>query len=346
MWRNYIRIDRNSPLLLANSTPMAIFIWPAFLWGLLLLPLLAVLYLRLLRRAARYPVAYSTTVFLRVATGRAAWRRHLAAGLFLAGLGAVGFTLARPMAPLPVPADRSAIILALDISGSMRSQDIMPSRLDAAKGAAKAFLDAVPDRVRVGLVVFAGFSSLLSPPTADHNRLAALIADLGLARRTAIGEGLLEAVAALPGRVRPELDGTLPPLPVSPTPGIVVLMSDGRSNSGRDPLEAARIARAQQVTVYTVGTGQRAASKDFWSSGWTIGGPLDEDTLQAIASITGGRYYHASTADALHDIYRRLARQIAWERRPTEVSAATAGAAALFLIAAGVLSWMLVPLRP
>jgi len=316
------------------------------LWGLLLLPLIVVFYRRLLRRSARYPFAYSTAEVLRLAAARSGPRRHLAAGLFLAGLAAIVVSAARPTMPLPVPADRAAIILAMDISGSMRSQDIAPSRLDAAKSAAKAFLDAVPDRVRVGLVVFAGFSSLLAPPTTDHDRLASLITDLGLARRTAIGEGLLESVAALPGRARPGPEGTLPPLSATVPPGIVVLMSDGRNNSGIDPLEAARIAQAQRVTVYTVGMGARSTSDNWWSSGWTIGGPVDEETLQTIASITGGGYHHASTADALHNVYRRLARQIAWERKPTEVSAATAGAAALFLVVAGMLSFMLVPLRP
>jgi len=325
---------------------MATLLWPSMLWGLLLLPLLALLYRRLLRRSSPYPVAYSTAQLIRLAVVPSGWRRHRAAALFLAGLGAIILTLARPVIPLPAPADRAAIILALDISGSMRSQDIAPNRLEAAKQAAVAFLEATPDRVRVGLVVFAGFSSLLAPPTTDHTRLVQLIAGLGTARRTAIGDGLLEAVAALPGRARPGPDGTLPVLPPTLPPGIVVLMSDGRSNAGIDPLEAARIAQRQRVTVYTVGMGARGTADNWWSGGWTIGGPVDEETLQEIASITGGAYQHASSADALHGIYRRLARQIAWERRPTEVSAATAGAAALFLIAAGMLSWRLVPLRP
>lgn len=327
---------------MANSTPMATFIWPALLWGLLLLPVLAALYVRALRRAPRYPVTYSTAGTLRLAAARSAWRRHAAATLFLLGLGAVVVTLARPTVPLPVPSDRAAIILSMDISGSMRSQDILPSRLQAAKDAAKAFLDATPDRVRVGLVVFAGYSSLLSPPTTDHRRLATLIDDLGTARRTAIGEGLLEAVAALPGRVRPNLEGTMPLVLTAPPPGVVILLSDGRNNSGIDPLEAARMAKAQDVTVYTIGLGARTVS-DF---GWSIGGPMDEETLQTIAAMTGGTYHHASTADALHGIYRGLARAIAWDRRPTEVSAVGAGTAALLIVAATVLSWAAVPLRP
>jgi len=322
---------------------MARFIWPGFLWGLVGLPALVLLYLRLLRREARFPVAYSTGALLAAAQRRAGWRRHLGAGLLLLGVGAVVIALARPLLPVPVPADRSAIVLAIDISGSMRSEDIAPNRLAAAEAAAKAFIDAVPGRIRIGLVVFAGFASLLSPPTTDHRRLHALIDGLGTARRTAIGEGLLEAVAALPGRARPTADGALPP-PAGPRPpGIVVLLSDGRSNAGIDPLSAAEIARRQEVKVYTVGVGDRA-NRAF---GWTIGGPLDEETLQAVAAITGGAYRHASSADALHSVYRNLAREIGWERRPTEVSAIAAAGAALLLVAATVLSWTVVaPLRP
>lgn len=249
---------------------------------------------------------------------------------------------ARPTLLLPVPADRSAIILAIDISGSMRSVDIEPSRLEAAQRAAQAFIAAVPDRIRIGLVAFAGFSTLLAPPTTDHRHLVELIEGLRTARRTAIGEGLLEAVAALPDRARPDADGALPPAAGLLPSGIVVLLSDGRSNTGIDPLDAAEIARRQQVTVYTVGMGQRG-TRDL---GWTIGGPMDEETLQTIATITGGAYHHASTADSLHSIYRGLARRIAWEQRPTEVSAAVAGAAAFLIITAAVLSWTLHPLRP
>lgn len=323
-----------------KRTTMVSFIWPGALWGLLLLPLLVILYLRILRRP-RHPVTFATTGLLALAARRSR-RRHLAAGLYLLGLAAIVITLARPTAPLPVPSDRAAIILSIDVSGSMRSQDISPSRIEAAQAAARAFLEATPDRVRVGLVVFAGYASTLSAPTTDHKRLVALIDGVGLARRTAIGEGLVEAVAALPGRVRPNIDGTPPMLFATPPPGVVVLLSDGRNNSGIDPIEAARAAAAQNVTVYTIGLGSRTET----TFGWSIGGPMDEETLQTIATMTGGEYHHASTASALHGIYRKLARAIAWERRPTEVSALPAGAAALLLIAAAVVSSAFVPLRP
>lgn len=314
------------------------FLWPAVLWGILLIPLLAVLYVRALRRPARHPVTFSTqSTLVRAASASSPYRRHAGAALF--GVAGVLLVLAaaRPVAPIPVPADQSAIILSIDVSGSMRSQDILPTRLEAAKAAATTFLDSVPDRVRVGLVAFAGFATLLVPPTTEHQRIKDAIAGLGYARRTAIGEGLLEAVAALPGRVRPGPDGVLPPVPPGPKPsGIVVLLSDGNSNAGIPPLDAAEIARAQDVTVYTVGIGQPMST-----SAWQIGGSLDQETLQSIATITGGTYYHASSAEGLRQIYRRLARSVGWVQRPTEVSAVTAAAAAIVFLGSLAASWVL-----
>lgn len=321
---------------------MPTFVWPNLLWGLLGVPLLAVLYLRLLRRRVHYPVTYPTLETIRQASTPSG-RRHVAAALMGLSLAATVVALSRPMVPLPVQADQAAIMLAIDISGSMRSADIEPTRLDAAKEAARAFLEAMPGRVRIGLVAFAGFASLLASPTMEHRRIQDLIAGLGTARRTAIGEGLLEAVAALPGRARPTPEGVLPPLNDPLPPGIIILLSDGRSNTGIDPLQAAEIARRQQAMVYTVGMGQRISP----DSAWTIGGPLDEDTLQAIAAATGGTYHHASTARALHEIYRTLARQIGWERKPVEVSALAAGFAGFLLVSATLVSWLLVhPIRP
>jgi len=313
------------------------FLWPAVLWSILLIPLLAAVYVRVLRRPARHPVTFSTqSTLARAASASSPYRRHVGAALF--GVAGVLLVLAaaRPVAPIPVPADQSAIILSIDVSGSMRSQDILPTRLEAAKAAATTFLDSMPGRVRVGLVVFAGFATLLVSPTTEHQRIKDAIAGLGYARRTAIGEGLLEAVAALPGRVRPGPDGVLPPVPPGPKPsGIVVLLSDGNSNAGIPPLDAAEIARAQDVTAYTVGIGQPMST-----SAWQIGGSLDQETLQSIATITGGTYYHASSAEGLRQIYRRLARSIGWVQRPTEISAVTAAAAAVVLL--GSLSaWVL-----
>ena len=269
------------------------------------------------------------------AKGKEGGIRHLPAGLYLMALAGSLLALGRPVVPLPVPADRSAVMLSIDVSGSMRSRDILPSRLEAAKEAAKSFVRSLPPRILVGLVAFGGYALLLVRPTADREELRESIDRLEFLPRTAIGEGLLEAVAALPGRSRPDRVGSVPQNPAGGwPPGVVVLLSDGRSNTGIDPLEAARLARAQGVTVHTVGVGQPSAGSDAW----TIGGPLDEETLKEIARITGGTYHHASSARALREVYRRLARVVGWEKRPVEVTGLVALAGAILLGAAVAVS--------
>lgn len=170
---------------------------------------------------------------------------------------------------------------------------------------------------------------------------------LSVRHRTAIGDGLAEAVAALPGRVRPRPDGSLPRMPPGAVPpGVVVLLSDGQNNAGMDPLAAAEAARRERVTVYTVGVGQPPGGDGSSTRGFVIGGPVDEETLQAVAQRTGGAYYRASSAGRLRDIDRTLARSAGWEPRPTEVTALAAGLGAAALLAALVLSVLLHPLPP
>lgn len=311
------------------------FHWPGLLWGLLLVPALVAVYARVLRWPRRHPVFHPFTAMAAAADSRGArFTRHLPAVLLLAALTVVLLGIARPVVRIPVPADQSAIILSIDSSGSMRSTDVAPTRLDAAKVAAKAFLATLPRRVRVGLVMFGGYAQLLVPPTTDRERLVQAIDGLSFIRRTAIGEGLLEALVALPGRSRPSFDGSLPPAAGPRPPGIIILLTDGRSNTGIDPLAAADIARRQEVTVYTVGVGQPFTP----DNSFTIGGPMDEETLKEVARITGGTYHHATSAEALRSVYEKLARRVGWERRPTEAGAVAAFLAAATLLAALVLS--------
>ncbi len=324
-----------------RPAPVA-FLWPAVLWGLAAIPVLGLAYAALLRRRLRHTVSFPPVEAAATAAGQQRRiRRHLPAALFVLALLATVLALARPVVPLLAPSDRSAMMLSIDVSGSMLSRDVAPTRLAAAQAAAKDFVRGLPARVRIGLVSFAGSAVLHVPPTDDHAQVLAAIDALSVRHRTAIGDGLMEAVAALPGRVRPLLDGSLPPMPPGPLPpGIVVLLSDGQNNSGMEPLEAADIARREGVTVYTVGVGQPVSS----DRAFTIGGPVDEETLQAVAQRTGGAYYRASSAERLRDIYRTLARSVGWETRPTEVTALAAGLGAAALLAAVVLSSIFHPL--
>lgn len=319
--------------------------WPAVLLGLLLLPLLGALYVWSLGRPPRRAVRHTQVTLLALAAARGRpWRRHLPAVLLGLSLAAVILTLARPVAPMPVPTNRNTVVLSIDVSRSMLADDMAPNRMEAAKQAAKEFVQGLPRGLKVGLVTFSSYAQVVVPPTADRTRMLEAIGLLTTEYATAIGDGLVEAVFALPGRQRPR-DYTTPPPPPPPpvVPGTVVLLSDGQSNRGVVPQDAARIARDQQVRVYTIGIGTPEGT--FLNlGGRSIWVRLDEATLREMAEISSGTYHHARSVTELRQVYRRLSRIIGWESRPTEVSALGAGVAAAFLIA-GLLSSFLVVRR-
>lgn len=311
------------------------FQWPVLLLLLLLLPGLAACYLWVLRRPHRGPVRYTQVALLMQAAAQGGrWRRHLSAVLL--GLALVGIivSVARPVAPMPVPASQNTVVLSIDVSRSMLADDLPPNRMEAAKLAAREFVHALPRGLKVGLVTFSSYAQLIVPPTTDRIRILEAIDLLTTEFATAIGDGLLEAVWAVPGRERPR-DSTAPSRPPNQpvVPGTVVLLSDGQSNRGAVPQEAARVAREQEVKVYTVGIGTPEGT--FLNlGGRSIWVRLDEDTLREIAEITSGSYYHATSAMELRQVYRRLSRVIGWESKPTEVSGIAAGAAAVLLLGA------------
>ncbi len=294
------------------------FLWPGVLWGLAGLAALAA-------GAAWWGRGRSPRGWVHPLAGFAAGVRPkhaLAPLLYFGALAAVLVAAARPTVPLRLPVRGAAVVLSIDVSGSMRSQDMSPNRLEAAKEAARAFVRGLPEDAEVGLVAFAGTAELVQPLTRDHRRVLQMLEQLSFRPRTAIGEGLLEAVAALPGRSRT-------PAPQGPLPrGTVVLLSDGRSNTGIDPLEAAELARRQNVVVYTVGIGDPVPRDNLW----TLGGPLDEHTLREVARLTGGEYFHAASGGALAQVYRHLAYRVSWQTRREEVSGLVALLAAACLV--------------
>ncbi len=311
------------------------FQWPIMLVGLAALPLLAALYVWALRRPARRSVSYTQVEMLAqalVVSGR--WTRHFPGVLVALSLAAVIFSLARPVAPMPVPAVQNTVMLSIDVSRSMLADDLPPNRIEAAKAAAKEFVHILPRGLKVGLVSFSSYATLIVPPTTERTRVLEAIDLLSTEFATAIGDGLLEAVWALPGRQRPSSPLAPAPVPQPPVPsGSIVLLSDGQSNRGTLPQDAARIAREQEVKVYTVGIGTPEGT--FLNlGGRSIWVRLDEDTLREVAEITGGTYYHATSTMELRRVYRHLSQDIGWESRPTEVSGLLAGAAALLLAGA------------
>ncbi len=323
------------------------FLWPSILVLYLLIPALIAGYLWMLRRPARERVRFPhVDLVARAAAAGGQWRRHVPAVLFLLTLCGIIFTLARPVAPVPVPDNRTTVMLSIDVSRSMMAHDVVPTRLDAAKKAAVEFVRSLPGGAKVGLVSFSSYATLVTPPTDDHDRVIKAINSLNLEFATAIGDGLLEAIYALPGRQRPETPPTPGPeaASVDPSrlpPATVVLLSDGQSNRGTPPEDAAVVARQWHVKVYTVGLGSPEGTF-LELGGRSIFVRLDEETLKEIADVTGGAYWRVASTTELSRVYTRLGRSIGWERKPIEVSGLVSVVAAGLFVATVTVSlfWM------
>lgn len=345
------------------------FLWPELLWLLLLVPGLVAVYWYGLRRRRKAAIRYASLILVKdaILPGQA-WRRHVPPALFLLAMTAAILAVARPSAVLVLPSEYLTLVLAVDVSRSMRATDVDPTRINAAQAAARSFIEELPRNVRVGIVTFAGTATIAQTPTDNKDDLLAAIERFELQRATATGDGLIMSLAALfpdeaaelelavAGSVFPRMGAGVPidrayrereskPArkafkPVSPGSyqnGAVILMSDGRRTTGIDPLFAARLAADRGVRVYTVGFGSRDGAL-VTTEGWSFYAMLDEDALKAVANFTGGEYFHAGTASDLGKIYKSLGTRIAMERRETEVGALLSAAAALLLLGAGLLS--------
>ena len=328
------------------------FLWPELLWALLAAPALVALYISVQRRRRKYALRYSSLILVRDALGRGPGiRRHIPAALFLLGVTIVLAALARPAATVMLPAQRSTVILTMDVSGSMRAEDLSPNRLEAAKEAARAFVAKQPSHVRLGVVAFANGASVVQAPTADREAVLAAIDRLTTQRSTAIGSGILTSLDAIfeePAAQQPagrRDAGDLRAATATPTalprgsfaPAAIVLLSDGQSNTGPHPLEVTRRARDRGVRVYTVGIGSPEGTV-LRLDGRSMRVRLDEDTLRRIAEDTDATYVRADTATDLREIYEGLSSRLVLKAESTEITAGFAAAAAGVLIAGALLS--------
>jgi Ca-activated chloride channel homolog len=350
------------------------FLWPNMLWLLLAVPALVAAYILAQRRRQRYALRYASLSLVREAMGPGpGWRRHIPPALLIAGVALMIIGLARPQTVVTLPSQEGTVILAMDVSGSMRAPDLDPTRLEAAKAAALAFVDKQPPGVRVGVVSFSDNAALVQAPTNDKLAITAAINRLQTQRSTAIGLGLLTSVSAifeeansegaaspqqnngrgqfgLPqggfGQTNPRTPPTPTPIP-SPTPtpmpkgtyqpAIIILLTDGQSNTGPRPLDVVAQVADRGIRVYTVGLGTMAGAT-ISNQGRSFHAQLDEPTLQTIATATDGVYYPATSTQDLISIYENLSTHLVFRTQEQEVTAIFTGIAAILVLAAATLS--------
>ena len=331
--------------------------WPFLLPLLVLIPALLLVYIWTQRRRQRFSLRYSSLSLLKEAAGRGPGiRRHIPPALFLLSLAVMVLGLSRPIAEVQVPSFDGTVILAIDVSGSMRATDLSPNRLEAAREAARAFVAAQPENTRIGVVAFSGLAALVQAPTADRGLVIDAIDRLEPQRNTAIGRGIVTSIQALeppgsadvPPSTGTENSSSSPstspggsPPGGSPqggnSPGIVVLLSDGQNTTGVDPLSVAPDAKALGIRIYTVGVGT-ASGSILRMGGRASRARLDETTLRRVAEITDGEYFNAQTSTDLRSVYQNMVRQFGVRTERTELTAYVTGLAAMLVLAAGMLS--------
>jgi Ca-activated chloride channel family protein len=341
------------------------FLWPDLLWLLVILPIFAAAYIWSLRRRRPSGIRYSSLSLIREAQpGSSRLRRHLPFVLLLAAFAPLVIALARPVSVVAVPTNKTTIILTIDVSGSMCSSDVPPTRIQAAETAAAKFINSQSASTQFGLVAFSSFAEIVQSPTSDRQQLLQALASLATGRRTGIGEGILASIDAVsmvdPSVARSTSDSNpgKEPAPVPQgayAPDIVVLLTDGANNTGTDPVDAAKEAATRGLRVYTIGFGTanggaldptcaqqflgREPNGGFPGGGFGGGFPgggfgggggqfrrgIDEAALEQIASITGAKYFPAESADQLQKVFESLPVNLIVKHETAEVSVAFVG---------------------
>jgi Ca-activated chloride channel homolog len=336
------------------------FLWPEMLWLLLIVPLLVAGYFYLLRRKQESALRYASLSMVKEAIGAQRFRRHIPPLLFLLALIAMLVAVARPAAVVTLPSQHQTIILAMDVSGSMRAVDVQPNRISAAQAAAKAFVAEQPSNVRIGVVSFAATASVVQTPTQNRDDIIGAIDRFQLQRGTAIGSGIIVSLATIFPDAGIDVSSLIygrsasrgvpldqagkaekPPFkPVPPgsyTSAAIILLTDGQRTTGPDSMEAARMAADRGIRIFTVGIGT-TKGETIGYEGWSMRVRLDEDTLKAIADVTRGQYFYAGTATDLKKVYESLNSRFLLEKKEMEISALFAAAAALTGLASALLS--------
>jgi Ca-activated chloride channel family protein len=314
------------------------FAWPFMLLSLALIPVLVLAYLLVQRRRVKYAMRFTNLDLLANVVDRSpGWRRHLPPVFALAALAALLVALARPATTIAVPRDEASVVLAIDVSGSMMATDVPPTRLAAAKDAASRFVKGLPDRFGVGLVSFSTGATALAEPTDDRTEILDQIDGLEAHTGTAIGDAIASAIDLAPkdedGKVATGKDGNAL---VS-----ILLLSDGASTQGISTDDAIGLAKDAGVAVNTIALGTDAGTvtvPNELGEPQTVSVAPDRETLEQIASETGGTYFDAPTEQDLNTVYEAVGSQVAWDKEKQEVTVAFAGAGAVLLLLASGLS--------
>ena len=354
------------------------FIWPTALLLLVVVAGLAALYVLAQRRRHRYALRYANLSLVREAIGKGpGWRRHVPPALFLLALAFMSIAVARPQAVVAVPSQEGTVILAIDVSGSMLAEDMKPNRMEAAKAAARAFVEKQNDTVnddewlrtaeeyfqkqndtvKIGVVSFSGDASIVQSPTTDKSLVLAAINRLRPQRATAIGRAILVSLDAifesmgsedaLPSSILEQQTQSGAPRPTAtPLPAYlqgqhaaasIVLLSDGQNNQFPPPLDVVDQATSRGVRIYTIGVGS-ASGTIVRLQGRSVRTALDETTLKRVAELTDGEYFNANTEADLRQVYENLTTQLVIRNEKTELTAYFTLAAAVFAVMAGAFS--------
>lgn len=302
------------------------FQYPLLLLALLALPLLVGLYVLNQRRRQAYAIRFTNLALMGQVMGRQpGFRRHLPAALFLLGFTGLLLAMARPTAAVAVPKEKATVMLTVDVSGSMAATDVQPTRIEAARQAGRALINELPGQARVGLVSFNAQASVVAPLTRDHQAVQDALQSLQPGGGTAIGDALELSVQQL---VQNRTGG-------AKSPEMIVLLTDGTSNTGVPPADGAAQAKAAGIPVETIGIGQRG--KTTFLGGRPIDG-VDEQALQSISDSTGGHYFYAAEAGVLQNIFGSLGSAFGWTTEKVELTIPALALGTVILLGGGLLS--------
>jgi Ca-activated chloride channel family protein len=303
---------------------------PLWLLGLLAVPLALAAHVAGGRRARKYAVRFTAIPSLRLAAGTTpAWRKHLPAGLALLALAALVLALAKPQHSVAVPVRSASIMLVTDHSRSMEATDVSPTRLAAAERAAHTFLKQLPNSVRVGIVTFSSSADAVQTPTTNHSLVSEVIDRQVADGATATGDALQVALGQLAREQ--SRSGTKPA-------SAIVLLSDGATTTGTDPVQVAQTAKAQHVPIYTVALGTPDGVLPGNGFQPDIPVPPDPQTLRLISETSGGRAFTAQDADQLSSIYRSLGASFGTRKAKREITASFAIGGLVLLLGAAATS--------